>query len=585
MKKLLNALKSFILFNLKIFYSIFIGFVFMTIIFIIFLAGVKSYFSENVTINEDYSYLVFNLKAVTDDKFDNSLLFDDKNISFLDVITELEKVRLNDNVRAVILNLDEINASSSQIEELISIFKHFKLSGKKIYAYGTNIDAGLYRLASIADKIIMPNTYSASLDLTGYFSNSIYYKGLLDKFGVSIEAIHVGSHKSAGENLYLDKMSDELRADTTRLFDNRLNNLIETIATNRKLNKKEVEKNILNGDFASLSPYTARDYSLIDEISDFDTFMSNHMIHSIQIESFSNLLAKSSNSNKKIANNSIAVISLEGNIEKENGSFNSFSISRESVVAKLEKVRKINNLRAIVLRINSPGGSALESELIYKELMAFKKEYNIPIYVSMGSVAASGGYYIASASDKIFANNSTLTGSIGVVSLIPKFVNTVEKLNLSAQTISKGKFAGIYSPYYALTDEDRQHIYNISLNVYDEFKNRVKSARNLSEKQLEPIAGGRVWFGNEAVNIGLVDEIGGLNDTIKTLAKDLKINKYNIVEISNNRDISNIIQNTKKYIYSQNPLFSSKEYNDLMFFNNNATKPLYFGFGIEEYTY
>ena len=431
----------------------------------------------------------------------------------------------------------------------------------------------------------MPNTYSASLDLTGYFSNSIYYKGLLDKFGVSIEAIHVGSHKSAGENLYLDKMSDELRADTTRLFDNRLNNLIETIAANRKLNKKEVEKNILNGDFASLSPYTARDYSLIDEISDFDTFMSNHMIHSIQIESFSNLLAKSSNSNKKIANNSIAVISLEGNIEKENGSFNNFSISRESVVAKLEKVRKINNLRAIVLRINSPGGSALESELIYKELMAFKKEYNIPIYVSMGSVAASGGYYIASASNKIFANNSTLTGSIGVVSLIPKFVNTVEKLNLSAQTISKGKFAGIYSPYYALTDEDRQHIYNVSLNVYDEFKNRVKSARNLSEKQLEPIAGGRVWFGNEAVNIGLVDEIGGLNDTIKTLAKDLKINKYNIVEISNNRDISNIIQNTKKYIYSQNPLFSSKEYNDLMFFNNNATKPLYFGFGIEEYTY
>ena len=126
MKKLLNALKSFILFNLKIFYSIFIGFVFMTIIFIIFLAGVKSYFSENVTINEDYSYLVFNLKAVTDDKFDNSLLFDDKNISFLDAIIELEKVRLNDNVRAVILNLDEINASSSQIEELISIFKHFK---------------------------------------------------------------------------------------------------------------------------------------------------------------------------------------------------------------------------------------------------------------------------------------------------------------------------------------------------------------------------------------------------------------------------------------------------------------------------
>ena len=585
MKKLLNALKSFVLFNLKIFYSIFIVFVFMIFVFIIFLAGLKSYFSENVTINENYSYLVFDLKEVTDDKFNNSVIFDDKNISFLNVITELEKVRLNDNVRAVILNLDEINASSAQIEELISIFKHFKISGKKIYAYGTNINAVKYRLASISNKIIMPNTYSASLDLTGYFSNSIYYKGLLDKFGVSIEAIHVGSHKSAGENLYLDKMSDELRSDTKRLFDNRLNNLIDTIATNRKLNKKEVEKNILNGDFASLSPYKARDYSLIDEIYDFDTFMSKNMINSSKIETFSNILSKSSNSSKKSINNNIAIISLEGNIEKENGSFNNFSISRESIILKLEKARKINNLIAIVLRINSPGGSALESELIYKELMAFKREYNIPIYVSMGSVAASGGYYIASVADKIFANNSTLTGSIGVVSLIPKFVNTLEKLNLSSQTISKGKFSGIYSPYYALTTEDRQHIYNISLNVYDEFKNRVKYARKLSEKELEPIAGGRVWFGNEAVKIGLVDKIGGLSDTIKTLAKDLKINRYNIIEISNNREISNLIQNTKKYIYSQNPLFSSKEYNDLMFFNNNSNRPLYFGFGIEEYIF
>ncbi|WP_068268429.1 signal peptide peptidase SppA [Caviibacter abscessus] len=585
MKKIINTLKSFIFFNIKIFYSISIGFIFFLFLVFLIIAGIKNIFSPDITVNKNYTHLIFNLKNVNEDKFNNQFSFDQKDSSFIQVINELEKIRLNDNVKDIILQLDEIDANASQIEELISVFKDLKKSNKKIYAYGIDINAKAYKLASIADKIIMPNTYSASLDITGYYANTLYYKNLLDKFGVKVESIHVGSHKSAGENLYLNKMSKEHRSDVTRIYENRLIEFANTIAENRKLNRFILRQNILDGKYANINPFKARDLSLIDDIKNWDNFLVDNGIKKDKTEYFSNILAQENSKSQSTNKNTIAVIPLEGIITPTNSRINTFYISEQIVKEKLDEAKKLPNLKGVILRINSPGGSALESELIYQQLKKFKQTLKIPIYISMGDTAASGGYYISSVGDKIFADKATITGSIGVVSIIPKFANTLNKLKISSQVVSNGKFAGIFDPYYTLTKEDKEHIYNTSLNVYEEFKMRVKEGRKLKEEQLEPIAGGRIWLGNEAINIGLVDNIGGIKDTINAITKDYGIRNYSVTEINSSMDIQKLFDQTKKYVFSQNPLNLGKEYFDLLFFNDNAMKPLYFVFGIENPKY
>ena len=230
LKKILKNILAFIIFNLKIVYCVAIFFIISLIIL-----SKSSLKSNQKPVISNYKYVVFDIDKVKEENNPTLAFFNDDNINFNTVINSLNNIRLNKNVEALIINLDTLRLSPSQIEEFMKILKKFPMSNKKIYAYGSNIDNVTYRLASVADKIVMPNTLSARLSLNGYYSSQLYFKDIFDKYGVKVEAIHVGSHKSFGEQYYLNKMSDELRSDLTRVFDNRLNNFALNISKNRRI--------------------------------------------------------------------------------------------------------------------------------------------------------------------------------------------------------------------------------------------------------------------------------------------------------------------------------------------------------------
>lgn len=455
---------------------------------------------------------------------------------------------------------------------MIKEFKKLKLSGKKIYTYAKNISNQNYLLASISDIIVMPDTLNARVDLEGYYRDNIFYKDILNKYGVKFEVIHIGSHKSFGEEYYSDKLSEESKFDKQRVLDNRLNVFIENISKNRDIDKEKLKNSILSGEYSSISAYDAFDHLLIDELDDYKDFLENIGSNENNTVDIYDIITQKHNN----SNNEIAIINLEGDIVDSDENIE-LHISESNFEDKLSKVENNANVKAVIIRINSPGGDAYQAELIHKQIMKFKEHHNIPVYISISDVAASGGYYIASAGDKIFANEASITGSIGVVTMIPKFVDTLNKFNIHNDVIQKGKFTGIYEPFYNLTDEDRKHIKGVLEDIYFEFKLRVSTSRKISDEELEKIAGGRIWLGNEAVKNGLVDGILSLSEVIDMIVnKDLKLDNYYVKEYNSDLDYISKLSKFKNYIAVPDA------YKKLQFFSKISGKPMYYNYDMNE---
>jgi len=266
----------------------------------------------------------------------------------------------------------------------------------------------------------------------------------------------------------------------------------------------------------------------IDELLYQDEFENEYKIKDkISLEDYLSTLHKIKKENK------IAIIYASGEIIYNSASKSFDNIDIETIKKEIKIAQEDDSIKGIVLRVNSPGGSALASEIIHHELSKIKK----PIYVSMGAVAASGGYYISSGADKIFATKSTITGSIGVVSIIPDISELVKKSKVNIEKVQRGKFANITSLTKPMTDEEYEKIRNSSYEIYTEFKDRVSKGRAIKLDELEKIAGGRIWLGEEGVENKLVDNIGGLNDTIEALASKLELDDYQVVEIAEKKNI------------------------------------------------
>ena len=585
--KFLNFFKRFLIFTLKEIYSFFLKLsLFIFVIFIIGISTIAIFSSKdkNEKIKKSYEYILFNVSDVTEDKIIGSNFLSDEKLSYMDILNSLDDIKNNNQVKGVIIALDTINLSSAKIEELSKKFEELKANNKKIYAFGAYITNANYKLASIANEVVMVPSTSASLDLTGYHYSDLYYKGLFDKLGVNMEVVRIGNYKSYGENYTGNEMTPELRSELTRILENRYDKFVTEISKNRKIDKNVLNNDIVNGNNINLTPFAARDKNFVDKLEHFSDFTKRLNIREDNVADIYDYYEKRVEDGKigNPRNGTIAVIYAEGSILYDPTDVTEGVITPDNILQKIEKAMKTKNLKGIVLRVNSGGGSALASEIIYQELT----KLNIPIYVSMSDTTASGGYYISMAGNKVFANNATITGSIGVVSMLPKFNNAQNKYGVHSNSVSKGKYSEIYDSFEPLSEESRAKISQSMQETYKEFKSRVSKNRKIDENTLEGYAQGKIWLGDEAKNINLIDGIASLDEVIKIMAKDLNLrNNYAVESIYLEEDFSHKLKSLTRMVTEKFSLTTQlkknipeakKVFNEYDFAVQNQNKPLYY---------
>lgn len=476
-----------------------------------------------------------------------------KEINFYGILKNLEKAENDPRVEGLILKLDSVGLSRGQAEEFTAKIKEFKKSGKKIYAYAPSFTNQNYVIASAADKIIMPKTMGAMSEIKGYFMEVPYYKTLGDKIGVKMNIIHIGDYKSAGESYDRTEMSREHRENTERILNTVYENFVKTVSENRKIEKNVLNEKILDGRFVLADPETMLRNNLIDEMDYYESFLvKNGITNKISLEEYISKLAvdpKPKKDKSEKEKDKIAVIYAEGTINyfEDSKKINEI-ITPEKIQKELAIAEKSDDIKGVVIRVNSPGGSALASDIIYNSIKNLTK----PVYISMGGVAASGGYYISAAGDKIYADKETLTGSIGVITMIPNVSELLKKAEINYSVISKGKYSDMGSLVRDLTEDEKDKIKASSLKVYEEFVDRVAEGRNMAREEVLKSAEGRVWLGEEAKKIGLVDEIGGIEKAVGDLALSLGLEDYKVVESLKEEKIESVIKNyLPKYLMAQ----------------------------------
>jgi len=440
-------------------------------------------------------------------------------LTMLDVSRSMEKATADSAVKAVVIDADGAQLDLSQIQEIRSHLLALRAAGKDVWMYTEHLSNGIAMLGSAANHFtLMPE---ADCSFHGICAESMYFKDMLDKMGVRADVIHIGDFKSYGETFYRTGPSEQAKQQEEKLVDSIFGQIVSAVAEGRKLDPTKVRAVIDDGsiDAAGMVKAGVADHlmfrtdfvkKLHETYGKECKFNRKYELPDLdgpEIEGFMDVfkLAFSSSKPGKNLKDFVAVVALDGDITDE---------SVAPVRTEILKLIKDPKAKALVLRVNSPGGSAMASEVLWEATDEWKSTGR-PFVVSMGGVAASGGYYVASGADRIFAEAGTITGSIGVVGM--KFVvsGAMEKLGIATHSTQRGKSAGAMSMTRGFTEEETRIMKESMLKTYGTFKKRVTDGRGKSLKgDLEPLAGGRVYSGAQALEIGLIDQIGGLHDAI-----------------------------------------------------------------------
>ena len=468
----------------------------------------------------DISGVIIDYKEFEDSPFSGS--FSAEKLSVHEIVHKVNKAAQDDKIKGILLEPKFIACGYANLHEIMNALENFKSTGKEIHAY---LDIGMnkdYFLATVADKIYLNPSASAGILLTGVGGGILFYKDLLDKIGIEINVIHAGKYKGAGETFSRNELSEPVRKNLDRLFSNVYNSVLVTIAGNREIEIPEIIRIYEKREELFINQENALNYNLVDELSHKEDLYNELGITKKNLISFSKY--KIPRFNK--SNSNIAVIYAQGGIVMQSQGFESVNITAAKLNKILDKIEKDNEIKGVVIRVNSPGGSALVSEIIHAKIKKLREVK--PVVISMGNVAASGGYYISAESDYIFADPFTITGSIGVVAMLPNVSKLTDKIGIHEQDISKGKFSNAMSLYSEL-DESMVRSLRISIqDTYMEFKQRVADGRGISLDDVEQIAQGQVWSADDALQNNLIDETGMINDAILKAAELSSIENFTI---------------------------------------------------------
>ncbi len=462
-----------------------------------------------------------------------------------DIIKNIEKAGKDENIKGIYLNVSSIQGGLASIEEIRNALLRFKESKKFVIAYSEEYAQTTYYLCSVADKIYL--NPQGAIDFKGFFTELAFFKGMLDKLEIQPEVIRHGKFKSAVEPFIAEKMSNENREQIKTFVDAMWNHTVEKIAESRKKSAGELQ--LIAGSLKVQKPEDAVTYGLADQLAYQDEVekilkdkagvSSNDKLNLVSLGKYKHVPEKAGEYVKE----RIAIVYASGAIGSGEG--DDENIGSETTAEAIRKARLDNNVKAIVLRVNSPGGSALASEVIWRETeLAHKVK---PVIVSMGNLAASGGYYISCAADTIVAQPNTITGSIGVFGLLFNFKNLLNnKLGITTDIYKTGSYSDIGMPTHPLSDAERKIIQNSVEDVYSTFLKHVSDGRGMTTADVDSIGQGRVWSGMDAKRLGLVDVLGDFNDAIKIAAKMGKVEKYRITELPVQKDpIEELIRDIK----------------------------------------
>lgn len=506
------------------------------IIFVIIVGAISSIDSDKTITVSNNSVLFLNLdQPITErtpkNPFGNLPIVggtEKDGIGLNDLLKSIQRAKTDDNIKCIYLNVSSPNAGFATMREVRNALIDFKKSHKKIIAYSEVFTQGAYYLASAADKVYL--NPEGALEFKGFSSELTFFKGTLEKVGVEMQVIRVGNYKSAVEPFILDKMSDYNRKQVTAYVGGLYNTFLTDIAKSRDIQKDSLYK--IADDYRVREPQDAVNFKMVDALKYKDQILEElkglsgrtrgENVRTVSINDY-----VKNNTDTGSGKDKVAVIYANGEISGGEGNDN--QIGSERISRAIRKARLDDDIKAVVIRVNSPGGSALASDVIWREIVLTKKEK--PVIASFGDVAASGGYYIGCAADSIFVQPNTITGSIGVFGLIPNFQNLMtNKLGITFDGVKTGKYADIMATNRPMTAGERFIIQNELNRIYSGFVSRVADGRKKSKAYIDSIGGGHVWIGTDAVQIGLADRIGSFNDAIKAAAKKAKIKEYKVVE-------------------------------------------------------
>ena len=432
----------------------------------------------------------------------------DTSLSVHDIVQKINFATHDPNVRGLIIEPYFFATGYSNLNEMEKSIDKFKASGKSVYSYLEMAGNKDYLLASTADKIYMNPSASAGILLTGVGSNVLFYKDMLDKIGVEMKVIHAGKYKGAGENYSRTSFSEPVKRNLDRLFKDIYDKTLFMLSENRKIDIKKAKSIYEQREEIMINQQAALDYGLVDELLFRKEMLKANGIEKDQLLSISKY---SISEKKQLDNWKIAVVYAQGNIVKSSGDDRG-KLTSEKMIKMLDEIENDNNIKAVVLRVNSPGGSALESEIMLHRIKKLREKK--PVVVSMGNVAASGGYYISCDADYVYADDFTITGSIGVVAMLPNIADLSQKMGINTEKIGYGKYSGLVNVWEELSEEEIASIRSSIAQTYIEFKTRVSEGRKISLDEVELVAQGQVWSAEDALDKKLIDEVGMLSDAI-----------------------------------------------------------------------